>query len=222
MRTPRRISIGLALLLLATQAQAMRWYSPSTGRWLSRDPIGEPGFALLNLNKQQSNSSGDSNEPQELSTRQRVAEHNLYGFVLNDPQNRFDPLGLISFSDCPPSKQADIQAAWDSMCSMVNDPKFQCCVDPSRTTFFQLLKRRCSWGNVRFVCKTGDAQSPCAWSIPSLGIGRGRIWIYDNAWDTTRCGQLKCTLAHEMAHILAGRPFEGGIVQKADDCCEQH
>lgn len=41
-----------------------RYYNPSTGRWLSRDPIAERGGA------------------------------NLYGFVDNNPENRFDALGL--------------------------------------------------------------------------------------------------------------------------------
>jgi RHS repeat-associated protein len=41
-----------------------RWYDPITGRWPSRDPIGESGGV------------------------------NLYGFVGNDGLNRFDPLGL--------------------------------------------------------------------------------------------------------------------------------
>ncbi len=40
-----------------------RYYNPSTGRWLSRDPIGETGG------------------------------RNLYGFVNNDPANKFDKLG---------------------------------------------------------------------------------------------------------------------------------
>jgi RHS repeat-associated protein len=41
-----------------------RYYNPSTGRWLSRDPIGEKGG------------------------------NNLYGFLDNDPICNFDPLGL--------------------------------------------------------------------------------------------------------------------------------
>ena len=35
---------GLTTILALTQAHAMRWYSPSTGRWLSRDPLGEESF----------------------------------------------------------------------------------------------------------------------------------------------------------------------------------
>jgi len=46
-----------------------RAYNPDTGRWLSRDPIGERGGL------------------------------NLSGFVDNDPLNRFDPLGLYPAKD---------------------------------------------------------------------------------------------------------------------------
>ena len=44
-----------------------RYYDPVTGRWLSRDPIGEAGGI------------------------------NLYGFVGNDPVNGFDPFGWFTF-----------------------------------------------------------------------------------------------------------------------------
>ena len=48
-----------------------RYYSPALGRWLSRDPIEEQGGL------------------------------NLYGFVNNDPVNKWDRLGLWShFHDC--------------------------------------------------------------------------------------------------------------------------
>ncbi len=45
-----------------------RYYNPSTGRWLSRDPLGEMGGAKASLN--------------------------LYDFVGNDPIGYFDVLGL--------------------------------------------------------------------------------------------------------------------------------
>lgn len=45
----------------------LRYYNPSTGRWLSRDPIAERGGP------------------------------NLYGYVGNSPSDRVDPLGLVDF-----------------------------------------------------------------------------------------------------------------------------
>jgi RHS repeat-associated protein len=48
-----------------------RDYSAEVGRWLAKDPIGFGG--------------GDSN---------------LYGYVLGDPVNLFDPLGLYGTNDC--------------------------------------------------------------------------------------------------------------------------
>jgi uncharacterized protein RhaS with RHS repeats len=53
----------LVTLILATNAEA-RMYHPATGKWMSRDPIGEEGGG------------------------------NLYGFVENNPVNKVDPLGL--------------------------------------------------------------------------------------------------------------------------------
>ena len=51
-------------LLLVSTLPAHAFYNPSTGRWLSRDPIGENG------------------------------EKNLYGFVQNDSVRGVDPVGL--------------------------------------------------------------------------------------------------------------------------------
>src|ERR1035437_9273324 len=42
MKTTKSIIVTLFVLLTAQIASA--YYCPSTGRWLSRDPVGEPGF----------------------------------------------------------------------------------------------------------------------------------------------------------------------------------
>ncbi len=57
---------SLIATLALTQAQAMRWYSPSTGRWFSRDPIEAKGGL------------------------------NLYSFVRNAPLSHWDSLGLLT------------------------------------------------------------------------------------------------------------------------------
>jgi RHS repeat-associated protein len=62
-----------------------RFYNSSTGRWLSRDPIVEQGFAVLQAT--QSQSIDDSDEP------------DLYCFVGNDAIRGFDFLGLKSRCD---------------------------------------------------------------------------------------------------------------------------
>lgn len=43
------VLVGIAAAFTLTQAQAMRWYSPSTAHWLSRDPIEEEGGENLYL-----------------------------------------------------------------------------------------------------------------------------------------------------------------------------
>jgi RHS repeat-associated protein len=62
-----------------------RPYNPSTGRWLSRDPISEPGFILV---------AGDDSDD-ELGV---VPGDNLYAFVVNDSANQIDPFGLAFYA----------------------------------------------------------------------------------------------------------------------------
>src|SRR3974390_3128429 len=209
MKMLRITFFAAAAVICSTQAYAViylaRAYDPNMARWLTRDPIGEPGFQLVQgaLGKSQ---VGAVSVSQQLSLRgerdvdldggEAVAaasrpatisvEPNMYGFVLNDPENRIDALGLISFKNCDAKHQSDIQNAWNGMCAMVNDPRYQCCVN--RSSLFQLLKRRCSWGNVKFTCKQADADSPCGHSVWSLGIGRGSVVLYENAYDVSKCG----------------------------------
>ena len=66
MKTNRRLPMLFSLLLLATGMQeASAFYNPQTGRWLSRDPVGEKGGK------------------------------NLFSFTGNSLPNLVDPLGLV-------------------------------------------------------------------------------------------------------------------------------
>jgi uncharacterized protein RhaS with RHS repeats len=86
MKTNRVILLLLALLTVMLVQSAQAFYNPSTGRWLSRDPIEEGGGA------------------------------NLYQFVGNEPSNGIDPFGLYlkapSWINClgyASGQNADIQ-----------------------------------------------------------------------------------------------------------------
>jgi RHS repeat-associated protein len=67
------------LIVLFGAGDAFAFYNPSTGRWLSRDPINEPGFKVSNSSRK---------------TFDRVEERNLYLFVVNRPINAVDAFGL--------------------------------------------------------------------------------------------------------------------------------
>ena len=71
MKTLPKLLAAFFALILVTEAQAMRWYSPNTGRWLSRDPIEERGG------------------------------RNLNGFVGNNSLGAIDRLGLDIVCKCP-------------------------------------------------------------------------------------------------------------------------
>lgn len=87
--------IGL-LQFSADVAQA--YYNPQTGRWLSRDPLGESGFQVL----QAANASPRVGNPVPLPPGRFISRdpigkrggRNLYGFVHNDPISYSDMLGL--------------------------------------------------------------------------------------------------------------------------------
>jgi RHS repeat-associated protein len=199
-----------------------RAYNPIFGRWLSRDPIEEVGFAFITLGWQPGGAQDfDKNEEPKTGFPHQETEH-LYGFVMNTSVNHVDLLGLISFNQCFEDQIMQLRQAWTDMCSLLKDPKFRCCV--GRSQLLQMFERRCSWGNVTFKCRRND-QGLCPWACAhawqSLGIGMGVIVVCDRQfYNPTECPlPLKCLLAHEMTHILAGTPFERGVVEKVEKCC---
>ncbi len=100
------ILFAFATLLAANNASA--YYSPSTGRWLSRDPMGEPGFQALQANTPfqpvAQIGSTASLMPSRLFVRDSEDENydasaqdnqvNLYNFVNNQPVTGYDLMGL--------------------------------------------------------------------------------------------------------------------------------
>jgi hypothetical protein len=99
MKTAKSIIVVLSVLLTAQIASA--YYCPSTGRWLSRDPIGEPGFENLRAASALPE-AGQVVSPVSLPLgrwidRDPISTANdpdRYAFVKNAPINLVDPLGL--------------------------------------------------------------------------------------------------------------------------------
>lgn len=91
MKTTKSIITVLFALLTAQMASA--YYCPSTGRWLSRDPIGEPGFqAITQPGISASLPAGCWIQRDSIATK---SDPNRYVFVRNKPTDNFDELGLL-------------------------------------------------------------------------------------------------------------------------------
>ena len=91
MKTVKSIIVVLFVLLTAQIASA--YYCPSTGRWLSRDPIGEPGFQALQMA-----SVVRSVSPSRWINRDQKNGINLYATINNNSICNIDILGLESWS----------------------------------------------------------------------------------------------------------------------------
>ncbi len=72
------------------EKRGLRFYSPSIGRWMSRDPIGEYAFLVAY--------SHGKTLPQRTYLRNESLKP-LYPFVHNSPIQQVDPLGLTSLCD---------------------------------------------------------------------------------------------------------------------------
>ena len=98
MKTAKSIIVVLFVLLTAQIASA--YYCPSNGRWLSRDPIGEPGFQTLRdaNTLPQFNRTGSLRPARwiQRDSDESIKEPNRYIFVKNDPKSKIDALGLLS------------------------------------------------------------------------------------------------------------------------------
>jgi len=160
------------------------------GRWLSRDPIGEKGGM------------------------------NLYAFVGGDPLNRIDPIGLLKFEGCSPARQTQIEKDFKDFCNKVDTTAksaFRCCVNhfniPDR------LKSKCNRGNeLTIKCEqasTGSCNGACGWSLPGGSV----IHLCPDQWTNPGCGDVGCTLLHEMTHQIGhGTEKWPRIVEKCLGC----
>lgn len=94
MKTAKSIIVVLSVLLTAQVALA--FYCPATGRWLSRDPIGEPGFQLLQQVSQTTHAPAVMPSSSRWIHRDS-ADGNSYAFVHNNSISYVDPVGLFDW-----------------------------------------------------------------------------------------------------------------------------
>jgi hypothetical protein len=94
-------SIIVVLFVLLTAQIASAYYCPSTGRWLSRDPLGEPGFenlraagAVPRIGQVTSPISITSSRWINRDPIVEAKEPNRYVFVKNSPIQKIDIHGL--------------------------------------------------------------------------------------------------------------------------------
>src|SRR5208337_3822316 len=134
-----------------------RFYSASTGRWLSRDPIDELGFDPVAFNRKRLHATSVEQFSQQLSQRrlrfrrsdlsvlidalsEEVSDNhlgekgglNLYEFSRNDAVDNFDALGLIDYADATCTIQKRLKKGmcwWQCTCPRGYSMGFESSVD---------------------------------------------------------------------------------------------
>ncbi len=121
---------GLLGLVAAQSAQA--FYNPSTGRWSSRDPIGELGHELLRLSASGINYNSVGIAHRNYTIRKRINHQRTssddagYQFVLNNPVLFVDPDGRDIYT----MKGNDARSCCGSVPNCVNNSiHISVCVD---------------------------------------------------------------------------------------------
>jgi uncharacterized protein RhaS with RHS repeats len=92
----RYLSAAFAVITIFAANSVHAYYNPQTGRWLSADPVAEPGFRMLQGAYGGSVVGAAVSHGRFLNRDigDRRDELNLYAFVGNDSANYFDALGL--------------------------------------------------------------------------------------------------------------------------------
>jgi RHS repeat-associated protein len=91
-----------------------RYYNPSTGRWISRDPLGDPAFPHQNRARVFSESHVRPQDDLLLPA---------YAFVRNDPAGRVDLFGLRGFcGKCGPDATTAVDSVLADVVAAFKDP----------------------------------------------------------------------------------------------------
>jgi RHS repeat-associated protein len=143
-----------------------RYYNPSSGRWLSRDPIGEPDF-----------------DQRFRKHHKRGPSVNLYAFVNNSPVNHLDPLGLETFPNGVPIPGASTEcekaltAATAMFGNIENDARAHCLASCTIAKACGKTMCRCL-GNLKEArdLTAGGIEWVCSWVLPKAA----QDWLHDS------------------------------------------
>ena len=206
--------IGLLVWLTAVQT-GWSFYNAQTGRWLSRDPVGEPGFQLLQRAGAMVQpaghvpQSGGQRIKRDLSTGAGQSENsNVYAYVGNSPAIKVDFLGLLKFDGCTATEQAELTAQFNQYCQQIAQTGFKCCANHFNIP--QRLAGLC--GNqaditIKCIHSYGENcdRGTCSWTLPGSDTIR---MCPDGLAKSGLCSDpYGCQIMHEMTHMI-GHPFE--------------
>jgi uncharacterized protein RhaS with RHS repeats len=139
-----RCAILAALASLGLVQTASAYYDPRTGRFISRDPIGEPGAAMLARGAVGANHPGTSFIQRDGS---EPGGSNRYAYVFNAPINDVDPLGELSLLDDTGDGPSGSNSS-GAKCPCDKDPANQKCAQAeglTATEWCQYKDIYCNW-----------------------------------------------------------------------------
>jgi RHS repeat-associated protein len=175
-----------------------RFYDPWLQRWLTRDPFNERGFQRLrrHVGKRGATRKGE----------------NLYMFVVNNPADNFDPVGLIHFDNSCSDEDADaIADAFKSGCDKAKENK---CFNKCKGHEGEGDKLCGNGADGKTFSCGAEGDDDCGVYPVTSRCGNtpetkkfGTIVICPTALDG-RCGKLECTVMHELAHSIGGKDYQ--------------
>jgi hypothetical protein len=207
-------NMAFTWIMMLSLHEAQAFYNPSTGRWLSRDPISEQGGK------------------------------NLYFLVENDSVAHYDYLGLQAYPFpprppslppqqppasgitwgklCLPKARRILTEALNSICSKIASPEFAACMGAGLGgEYAASLKSACSLRNFKIECNDACRIEFGDKSVTRPACARGSdkertIWVYSNFW-SDQCGTKPCMMGHELLHMIGSFPHSSKRANRTFD-----
>ncbi len=189
------LSTAIALCLgLFTAVPCRAFYNASTGRWLSRDPIGDEQFLQRHVQKM---------SKAEAKRWRGASLGPCYTFLQNNPVNLVDPCGLDpTFVGCTEDQKQKISEAIQKACKDLREPRLSCCAG-ARERFWSSLVGVCNRMDANTITCLRDSDKKCDDACARAKISGTNMWVCDKAF-TPQCGALACTILHETVHLAGG------------------